>query len=102
MAYAKLATKLEVLGYQTRRTKHGFELAGIDDALVRKFSRRTEEIEKLAQELGITDAAQKAKLGARRCKGCSRHRTTKRRLPCTATRNDCSVRSWSPTRSPND
>jgi len=64
VAYAKLANKLEDLGYATRRTKHGFELAGIDDKLVRKFSRRTEEIEKLAKQLGITDQERKAKLGA--------------------------------------
>src|SRR5262249_35418614 len=64
LAYARLAEKLENLGYRTRRTKIGLELEGISDALVKKFSRRTQEIEALAKQLGITNDAQKSKLGA--------------------------------------
>ena len=63
--HARLARRLEELGIATERTKHGWEVAGIPASAVRKFSRRTEVIEAEAKRKGITDAKQKAELGAK-------------------------------------
>ena len=52
------------LGYEIDRRGSGWEIKGVPMELVRGFSRRTEEIEKLVRERGITDAAAKASLGA--------------------------------------
>ena len=60
----RLAGSLRELGYGVRRKEKGFELAGVSDALISKFSRRTAHIDRLAEELGITSAAGKDKLGA--------------------------------------
>lgn len=66
---ARLARKLEQHGYTVRRTcdartgKFSFEIDGIERATIDKFSNRTKEIEKHAQERGITDPARKAALG---------------------------------------
>lgn len=65
----RLAANLQQLGYGIRRKDKAFEVAGVSDELVRKFSRRTAEIEKmkafLEEKYGVTvgDEA-KAKLGA--------------------------------------
>lgn len=61
---ARFARSLQGLGYAVRRTKDAFEIAGVPDATLKKFSLRTAVIERAAAELGITDAKQKAKLGA--------------------------------------
>lgn len=62
----RLDNRLRALGFPTVRTGKGFELAGLDDpALLKKFSRRTAEIEAKAKELGITDPERKAELGAK-------------------------------------
>lgn len=58
------AEKLQGLGYEIERTKNGFELAGIDRNTIDKFSRRTEAIEKLASEKGLTSDKEKDGLGA--------------------------------------
>lgn len=58
------AEKLQGLGYEIERTKNGFELAGIDRNMIDKFSRRTEAIEKLAAEKGLTSDKEKDGLGA--------------------------------------
>lgn len=63
--HARLAGKLAALGYGIERTAKGWELAGVPRSLVEKFSRRTAEIEKLAEEKGITNAKAKDRLGAR-------------------------------------
>jgi conjugative relaxase-like TrwC/TraI family protein len=60
----RLANKLVALGYGVERRGDGWELVGVPASVVRKFSRRTEQIERLAEELGITDPTQKAGLGA--------------------------------------
>lgn len=60
----RLAANLRSLGYGVRRTAKSFEVAGISDAMIDKFSRRTAAIEKLAVKLGITSADAKGKLGA--------------------------------------
>jgi conjugative relaxase-like TrwC/TraI family protein len=61
--HARLSRSLADLGYGIERTAKGWELAGIEKPLREKFSRRTEEIEKLAAERGLSGEA-KAQLGA--------------------------------------
>tara|TARA_R110000744_G_scaffold380514_1_gene501622 strand:+ start:27115 stop:29991 length:2877 start_codon:yes stop_codon:yes gene_type:complete len=63
--HARLKGNLAYLGYEIERRRNSWELAGVPDAVTRKFSRRTDEIERIAQEKGITDAATKGELGAR-------------------------------------
>lgn len=60
-AYAK---RLQEIGYGVVRKGKYLELAGVSDALIDKFSRRTAKIEKVAKQLGIKDPDAKAKLGA--------------------------------------
>jgi conjugative relaxase-like TrwC/TraI family protein len=62
--HARLAWKLRTLGYDVTATATGWEIAGIPDRLLRSFSRRTELIDAIAQEQGITDARVKDALGA--------------------------------------
>jgi conjugative relaxase-like TrwC/TraI family protein len=62
--HARLTAKLAGLGYGIRRTKAGWEIAGIPQAVIDKFSRRTAQIERYAQDMGITDARAKDALGA--------------------------------------
>lgn len=62
---ARLKSKLTDLGYGIERRGKGWEIAGVHEDLIRGFSRRTEEIERLAKDRGITGAAEKAALGAR-------------------------------------
>jgi len=50
-----LANKLQDLGYAVERKRDDFELAGVPSAVLKRFSRRTKEIEDKAAELGITD-----------------------------------------------
>lgn len=59
-----LAENLRSLGLDIVPTKDAFEIAGIPRDLIDKFSRRTTKINATAKRLGITDPAQKAKLGA--------------------------------------
>jgi conjugative relaxase-like TrwC/TraI family protein len=61
---ARFARSLQTLGYAVRPTKDAFEIDGIADATVRKFSKRTALIERVAAELGITDPKRKGELGA--------------------------------------
>jgi conjugative relaxase-like TrwC/TraI family protein len=63
--HSRLAHSLSELGLPIERTKNGWELAGIDQPLIDKFSRRTAEIEEKARELGIEDADAKSELGAK-------------------------------------
>lgn len=62
--HSLLAGEMQQLGYEVRRTKHAFELVGISEAAITQFSRRKEEVEKKAAELGIKNPESKAKLGA--------------------------------------
>lgn len=62
--HARLTAKLAGLGYGIRRTKSGWELDGIPQAVIDKFSRRTAQIERFADEHGIKDAKLKDGLGA--------------------------------------
>jgi hypothetical protein len=64
--YARLAVKLEGLGFVIdRRGGNEWEIAGIPQSMIDKFSKRTAQIEAAAEELGITDAARKGELGAK-------------------------------------
>ena len=63
--HAKLAGKLRTLGYGIERTAKGWEVAGVPQSVIDKFSRRTKQIERVAQEKGIADAKAKDQLGAR-------------------------------------
>ncbi|HZZ78868.1 MAG TPA: MobF family relaxase [Gemmataceae bacterium] len=60
----RLANKLQDLGFGVERKRDDFELSGIPADVLKRFSRRTALIEKVAEERGITDPDQKAELGA--------------------------------------
>ena len=62
--HSLLTDKLSGLGYGIERTRGGWEVSGIPRAVIDKFSRRTAEIERLADAAGITDAKAKDALGA--------------------------------------
>jgi conjugative relaxase-like TrwC/TraI family protein len=47
---ARLAKELREAGYGVRRTERSFELASVSRELIEKFSRRTNQIERLARE----------------------------------------------------
>jgi conjugative relaxase-like TrwC/TraI family protein len=64
--YSKLAGKLEAAGYVIdRRGEFDWEIAGIPQSMIDTFSKRTAQIDAEAEKKGITDAAEKAKLGAK-------------------------------------
>ena len=60
----RLAGKLQELGFGVERKRDDFEIAGIAADVLKRFSRRTAVIEKVAKEKGITDPERKAELGA--------------------------------------
>jgi len=60
----RLANKLQDLGFGVERKRDDFEVAGIPPAAIKRFSRRTELIEKVAAERGILDPKKKDGLGA--------------------------------------
>jgi conjugative relaxase-like TrwC/TraI family protein len=61
---ARFANKLRELGYSVRKTKDAFEIDGVPESVIKKFSLRTSLIERVAEKLGITNPTSKAKLGA--------------------------------------
>jgi conjugative relaxase-like TrwC/TraI family protein len=63
--HSRLAHRLAELGLPIERTAKGWELAGIDQRFIDKFSRRKAQIEDKARELGIELAEAKDGLGAR-------------------------------------
>ncbi|MEQ9617073.1 MAG: MobF family relaxase [Phycisphaerales bacterium] len=63
--HSRLAQNLRGLGYTIVRTDTGWEIEGVSREVIDRFSRRTQEIERLAAERGITDPEQKAELGAK-------------------------------------
>jgi conjugative relaxase-like TrwC/TraI family protein len=65
--YSRLAAKLEnELGYAIdRRGGKEWEIAGVSQSIIDTFSKRTAQVEAEADRLGIDDAAEKAKLGAK-------------------------------------
>ena len=48
---ARLANRLQALGYEITKTKDDFEITGISKDTIKKFSRRTNLIEKIADKL---------------------------------------------------
>ncbi len=68
---ARLAHKLDALGYGIERRDKGWEIIGIERHLVDRFSRRTQEIEAAAKALGVETDGLKSTLGAKTRKGKS-------------------------------
>jgi conjugative relaxase-like TrwC/TraI family protein len=62
---SKLASEITALGLPVVRTRTGWELDGLDKSTLKKFSRRTELIEKMAEDNGITSEVEKSELGAK-------------------------------------
>jgi conjugative relaxase-like TrwC/TraI family protein len=60
----RLANRLQDLGFGIERKRDDFEIKGIPADILKRFSRRTELIEKVAEEKGITNPDRKAELGA--------------------------------------
>ena len=60
----RLADNLMDAGYKLRRTATSFEIEGVPQQVINMFSKRTDEIGRVAKEQGITDAKQLDKLGA--------------------------------------
>jgi conjugative relaxase-like TrwC/TraI family protein len=74
--YSLLAKKLEGLGYAIdRRGDVDWEIAGITQPMIDKFSKRTRQIDAEAEKRGITDAGRKAELGAEIRSGKQKDRT---------------------------
>lgn len=61
----RLVNKLQDLGFGVERNRDDFEIAGIPSDVLKRFSRRTAVIERLAWERGITDPKRKAEIGPR-------------------------------------
>lgn len=62
--HSRLARRMEELGLPTERTRAGWEIAGLDHATLRSFSRRTALIEEKALREGIRDPEAKGRIGA--------------------------------------
>lgn len=63
--HSRLARSLAEQGLGIRRTGKGWELDGVPQSVIEKFSRRTALIENTAERLGISYVEDKAGLGAR-------------------------------------
>src|SRR5437773_5132008 len=62
--HARFAKQLTEVGYRIDRTTKGWELAGVPQRVLDEFSRRTEQVEQKAKELGISSAREKDRLAA--------------------------------------
>src|SRR6266567_900005 len=60
----RLAGRLQDIGFGIERKRDDFEITGIPKDVLGRFSRRTALIERMAEELGITDPRRKDGLGA--------------------------------------
>lgn len=63
--FKQLSDQLMDAGYQVRRTDKSFEVEGIPSRVIDLFSKRSDEIDRVAQEKGIVDPVEKSELGAR-------------------------------------
>ncbi|WP_367389090.1 MobF family relaxase [Lewinella sp. LCG006] len=63
--HCHLAQELQQAGYRVRRTRGSFEIEGISQNTIQKYSNRTREIEQAAEKRGLTWAEDKATLGAK-------------------------------------
>lgn len=62
--HARFAKRLADGGYRIERTAKGWELAGVPQRVIGEFSKRSEQIEQKARELGIKSAKDKDGLAA--------------------------------------
>ncbi len=62
--HARLASGMKQLGYGIKRDGRDWDVAGFSKPTLEKFSRRTQQIEELARELGIENDKDKDGLGA--------------------------------------
>jgi conjugative relaxase-like TrwC/TraI family protein len=62
--HARFAKRLANVGYRIERTAKGWELAGVPKRVIGEFSKRSEQIEEKARELGITSAKERDGLAA--------------------------------------
>lgn len=60
-----LSDKLADLGYVIRKTDKSFEIGGVPQRVINLFSKRTDEIGRIAKEKGITDPKERSELGAK-------------------------------------
>lgn len=63
--HKSLSDKLMAAGYQIRPTEKGYEVEGVPQRVIDLFSKRTDEIGRVAKEKGITDAKDLDTLGSR-------------------------------------
>jgi len=74
--HARFSRQLAEMGYRIERTAKGWELAGVPQRVLDEFSKRTEQVEQKAKELGIMSAKGKDGLAAltreRKQKGLSK------------------------------
>lgn len=63
--HKRLSDELMKAGYQIRKTKDSFEIKNVPQPVIDMFSKRTQEIERVAEEQGITDPKELDELGAR-------------------------------------
>lgn len=62
--HKRLADEILKLGYPVKRTENSFEITSVPESVIRHFSKRTDQIGKVAKEKGITDPKALAQLGA--------------------------------------
>jgi conjugative relaxase-like TrwC/TraI family protein len=63
--HKRLADRLAEHGYRIKPTKSAFEIEGVPQAVIDHFSKRTDQIGRVAKEKGITNAKQRDALGAK-------------------------------------
>jgi conjugative relaxase-like TrwC/TraI family protein len=64
--HSRFAARLGEMGFSIDRTEKGWEIGGVPQSVIDKFSRRTAEIEQAAKEKGITNDKGMARLFNRR------------------------------------
>ena len=62
--HSRLANNVKDLGYEVEPKGRFWEIEGVPQSVIDKYSQRRDQIEALAEERGITDAKEKDKLGA--------------------------------------
>jgi conjugative relaxase-like TrwC/TraI family protein len=77
--HARFAKRLAEVGYAIERTDKGWEIGGVPQCVLDKFSLRTQQIEALAKERGLTTAKEKDALAAL-SRESKRHGITKEQL----------------------
>lgn len=63
--HKRLSDRMMELGYEIRRTKKSFEVAGVPQKVIDLFSKRTDEIGRIAKQKNITNAKALDELGAK-------------------------------------